>query len=103
MVALERPDLFGNTALFSPSLTAPPHHYEPYLSGRKRPDPRLRIWLSAGSYEGYIQEDARMLEGYLRAKGIALTTAYTHEGHSMAAWRKLTPRMLSWFFPGRPG
>jgi enterochelin esterase-like enzyme len=97
-VVLERPDLFTNAALFSPSLTAPPHYYEPYFTGRRRPDPRLRVWLSAGTYEAYMHEDARMLERYLRTTGIALTTTYTHEGHSYAAWRNLSSQALELFF-----
>jgi enterochelin esterase-like enzyme len=102
-VVLERPDLFTNAALLSPSLVAPPHYYEPYFSGRRRPDPRLRIWLSAGTYEAYMHEDTHMLERYLRTTGVALTTTYTHEGHSFAAWRNLSGQVLEFFFrpPGK--
>jgi enterochelin esterase-like enzyme len=100
-VVLERPDLFANAALLSPSLTSPPSYFEPYFAGRKRPDRHLRVWLSAGSYEGYIHSDTRMLERYLRTTGIALTASYTHEGHSFGAWSNLAGDMLAFFFPRR--
>ena len=101
-VGLARPDLIANLALFSPALMAPPNIYEPYFSGRKRPDRRLDVWLSAGSHEGYIQADARLMETYLRKVGVAVTAAYTHEGHSFGATRNLVPQMLAHFFPLRP-
>jgi len=99
-VVLERPDLFAGAGLFSPTITAPPSYFEPYITGRKRPDPRLRFWLSAGSYEGYVLEDARWLERYLRTTGIAVAATYTHEAHSLAAYQNLAGDMLVFFFPG---
>jgi hypothetical protein len=53
-VGFEMPAVFHNVALLSPSLTAPLYYYEPYFSGRLRPDATLRVWLSAGTYEGSI-------------------------------------------------
>ena len=98
-VGLERPGLFSDVALMSPSLTAPPHYYEPYFSGRKRPDRRLKVWLSAGTYEGYIHADTQLMERYLRKAGLSVKAVYTHEGHSFGAWRNLAPAMLAHFFP----
>lgn len=102
-VGLARPDLISNLALVSPSLTAPPHIYEPYFSGRKRPDRRLKVWVSAGSYEGYIHADAQMFQRLLRKAGLRVRAAYTHEGHSFGTFRNVVPDMLAYFFPGRAG
>jgi len=100
-VGLERPNLFSNLGLFSASLVGAPHYYEPYFTGKKRPDQRLRIWLSAGSYEGYIREDARTMEAYFRSVGVPTRAVYTHEGHNWGTWRHLTKEMLRYFFPYR--
>jgi enterochelin esterase-like enzyme len=98
-VALQRPELFANAALFSPSLIAPPHYFEPYLTGRKRLPP-LKVWLCAGNHEGYIYEDAHMFERLLVAAGTERKVIYTHEGHSLTGWRNLTGDMLAFFFGG---
>ncbi len=102
-VGLERPGLFLNLGLFSPSLTGSPYYYEPYFSGRKRPHPALRIWLSAGSYEEYIYKDTKVMEKYFKSVGPDTTAVYTREGHSFIAWRNLTPLMLKHFFPAVRG
>jgi enterochelin esterase-like enzyme len=102
-VGLARPDLISNLALLSPSLISPPHHLEPFFSGRKRPDRRLKIWLSAGTYEGYIYVDAQLLERQLRKTGVRVSVRYTHEGHSFGTTRNLVPDVLAYFFPGRGG
>jgi pimeloyl-ACP methyl ester carboxylesterase len=57
-VGLELPGLFKNVSMLSPALTGPLYYFEPYFSSRKRPDPNLRIWMSAGTYEGSIYRDA---------------------------------------------
>ena len=98
-VGFERPGLFGDLAMLSPSLTGPPHYFEPYFAGSRRPDRSLRIWLSAGTYEEYIHRDTRTLESYFRRVGVKTKAIYTHEGHSFGAWRNLTPDMLEYFFP----
>jgi len=100
--ALERAGLFRNLAMLSPSVIGPPDYLEPYFRGWKRPEEGLRIWLSAGTYEGYIYRDTRRLEKYFRKAGLRTQAVYTHEGHSFGAWRNLTPRMLEYFFPARP-
>jgi enterochelin esterase-like enzyme len=100
-VGLERPELFRNVALMSASLIGAPHRYEPYFSGRKAPSEKLRVWLSAGTYEGYILADTRMMDAYLRTAGATVRSVYTHQGHSFGAWRGLTGRMLRYFFPVR--
>jgi len=93
--------MISNLALLSPSLTAPPHIYEPLFTGRRRLDRRLRVWLSAGTYEGYIHTDAQLLERTLRTARVPVTARYTHEGHSFGTWRHLVPDMLAHFFPPR--
>ena len=102
-VALERPALFRNVALLSPALTLPISAMEPYLAGRRRPDRRLRVILSAGSYEGVISSDAHWLESYLRKAGVKVTAVYTHQGHSFGAWRGLVAPISSNLRHGRSG
>jgi len=97
-VGIERPGLFRNLAMLSPSVTGPIHYLEPYFSGARRPDAALKIWLSAGTYEGDIERDARTLESYFRKVGLQTKAIYTHEGHSFGAWRNLTADMLEYFF-----
>lgn len=94
----ERPDLFLNVAMLSPSLAGPPHYYEPYFSGDKQPDENLNIWLSAGTYEGYIYEDTKTMEKYFKSADIKSKVIYTREGHSFAAWRNITIKMLKYFY-----
>ncbi|WNG51997.1 hypothetical protein F0U60_53745 [Archangium minus] len=101
-VGLERPQLFRNVALLSPSLMGPPSYYEPWFSRRRRPNPKLRIWLSAGSYEGYIVQDTQMLETYFKSVGLKPKTVYTHQGHSLGAWRYLAPDVLRYFLGTKP-
>jgi len=97
-VGLQRPDLFRNLAMLSPSLTGPPHFYEPYFSGRKRPDPKLKLWLSAGTYEGYIHSDALTMEKYFNSVRLKTKVVYSHEGHSFGHWRRMAGEMLLYFF-----
>ncbi len=97
-VGLQRPDLFRNLAMLSPSLTGPPHFYEPYFSGHKRPDPKLKLWLSAGSYEGYIHSDALTMEKYFKKMRLKSKIEFTHEGHSFGHWRRMAAEMLPYFF-----
>ena len=97
-VGFERPQLFRNLALLSPSLAGPPHYYEPYFSGRKRPDSKLQIWLSAGTHEPHVYQDALTMEAYFIRSETKLKTSYTHEGHSFGAWRRAAQEMLVHFF-----
>lgn len=96
-VGFERPDLFLNVAMLSPSLTGSVSYFEPYFSGRKRPDPGLKAWISAGAYEGSLLEDAKVLQGYLRAQGLRVGSATTQEGHSLQAWRYGVGKALEFF------
>jgi enterochelin esterase family protein len=96
---LELPGLFSNLALLSPSLSGPVYYFEPYFSGRQRPDPKSRIWMSAGTYEGYIYRDAQVLEAYFKKVEIPVRAVYLHQGHSFGAWRESTEEMLLHFFP----
>ncbi|MFL5357333.1 alpha/beta hydrolase-fold protein [Archangium sp.] len=98
-VGLERPGLFRKLAMLSPSLAGAPSYYEPYFSRRKRPDPKLRIWMSAGSYERYIHEDTRLMERYFKETGLKPRVVYTHRGHSLGSWRSLSVDVLKFFFP----
>ena len=79
-------------------MSGPPSYYEPYFSGRKRPDPNLRLWLSAGSYEGTIHRDTEILEAYFKKVGARTRAVYVHQGHSFGAWRDLLPQMLEYLF-----
>ena len=97
-VGLERGDLFGNIAMLSPAFRAPPHYLEPYFSGTKRPTRGLRVWLSAGAYEGGICADTRAMERYFKRVGTDTESLYTHEGHSFGTWRNATVAMLQRFF-----
>jgi enterochelin esterase-like enzyme len=97
-VGSERPGLFGNLGMLSPSLTGPPHYFEPYFRGKKHPDAKLKIWLSAGSYEGYIYKDTELMERYFKDLGLEVEALYTREGHSIGTWRNAVPVMLKYFF-----
>jgi enterochelin esterase-like enzyme len=85
--ALELPSMFGRVALLSPALGRAFYYFEPYLTGRRRPHPALRVWLSAGTYEGAICQDTLALERYLRSVHLQTRTSYTHQGHSFGAWQ----------------
>ena len=97
--ALERPALFGRVALLSPSLGNAVYYHAPYLAGEKSPPRTLRIWLSAGTHEGSICEDARTIERTYRRSGIAIRTLYTHEGHSFGTWRRAVVDALPFLLP----
>jgi enterochelin esterase-like enzyme len=97
--ALERPELFGGAGLLSPALGNSLYYYQPYLSGAKGIAPNLRVWLSAGTYEGSLCEDARVLERYFRREAVVLEVAYTHEGHSFGTWRAAAAGALVHLLP----
>jgi enterochelin esterase-like enzyme len=94
-VGLERPALFANVALLSPSINGPPHFYAPYLTG-ERATPTLHAFVSTGVYEGAICEDARLLGRWLHTEPV-----FTPEGHSFGNWRHMAPLMLRHFFAPR--
>ena len=96
---LELPGYFSNLALLSPSLSGPVYYLEPYFSGRKRPDSKLRLWMSAGTYEGSIYRDAMTMEEYFSSLDIPIKAVYLHQGHSFGAWRESAEEMLLHFFP----
>jgi enterochelin esterase-like enzyme len=98
-VGLEAPDLIARLALLSPSMTAPLHHMEPWFSGRRAPAGDLRVWMSAGTYEGYVLKDARTLHAWFERNGLSSTTVYLHQGHSFGAWREAAATMLQHYFP----
>lgn len=81
---LSRPDLFGNVGLFSANYSAPVTIVSSYITGEKRIDPRLRVWMSAGSYEPYIVEDTRTMQRWLERIGHPFRVVYTHGGHNWA-------------------
>ncbi|MDP9348654.1 MAG: alpha/beta hydrolase-fold protein [Gemmatimonadota bacterium] len=96
-VGLELPELFGNLAMLSPSFSGPVYYWEPYFGGRKRPAPHLRVWMSAGTYEGYIHRDAQTMQAYFERVGIPTRAVYVHQGHSFGAWREGAVQMLRHF------
>lgn len=95
---LELPALIGNIAMLSPVLDGPFSYYEPYVAGRRQLPKEMKVWLSAGSYEGGIYHDTQAMAGFLRNSGIDTQTVYLHQGHSFGAWREVTPRLLRHFF-----
>ena len=101
-VGLELPQLFGKIGMLSPSLDGPAYYYEPYFSDSRRPNHNLRVWLSAGTYEGVIYRDAQTIEAYFKKVGVKTRAVYVHQGHSFGAWRELTPDMLKYLFPPNP-
>jgi enterochelin esterase-like enzyme len=98
---LELPHLFSNLGMLSPAFDGPAYYYEPYFSGRKRPDRYLRIWMSAGTYEGSIHRDTQTMEAYFKKVGTRAKAVYVHQGHSFGAWRGLVPDMLKYFFTSK--
>ena len=95
---LERPELFARLALLSPELSGPLHVWSPWLTGRHAPDPSLEVFVSAGTYEPSIHQDALTIARYLEPKVARVTTRITHEGHSFGTWRGAAEQMLRWFF-----
>lgn len=96
--ALERPDLILNLGLFSPSFSGSPSFFEPYFSGAKRPNKKIRIWMCAGTYEQVLYQDALIMERYFKKVGLSTTTNYSHEGHSFGNWRNQASAMLKHYF-----
>jgi enterochelin esterase-like enzyme len=97
--ALERPRLFGKVALLSPSLGNAVYYFAPYLSGDAQPPPGLRVWLGAGTHEGSICEDARIIEQIFLDAGLTIRARYTHEGHSFGTWRRAAIEALEFLLP----
>jgi enterochelin esterase-like enzyme len=97
-VGFELPDVFGKLAMLSSSVSGPLYYFEPYFSGRKRPPSNLRVWLSAGTYEGAILSETETLEAYFKRAGIPTKAVYLHQGHSFGAWREAAVEMLQYFY-----
>jgi enterochelin esterase-like enzyme len=97
-VGFELPDVFGQLAMLSSSVSGPLYYFEPYFSGRKRPPANLRVWLSAGTYEGAFHSETETLEAYFKRAGIPTKAIYLHQGHSFGAWRESAIEMLQYFF-----
>jgi enterochelin esterase-like enzyme len=95
---LLRPDLFGNVALFSPSLASSPHVLAPYFLGEKRPARNLRVWMSVGTMEGSIVEDVKLLDRYLARVHVSHRVVYTAAGHNIGTWRHVTRDALTYFY-----
>jgi enterochelin esterase-like enzyme len=102
-VGFERPKLFQNIALLSPGLNGSLTYYASFLLGQRRPNKKLKVWISAGSLEGAVLEDAQTLESYFRKLKINVRSNYTHEGHSFRAWEYKVEPVLKYFFPFRGG
>jgi enterochelin esterase-like enzyme len=97
-VGFELPDVFRNLAMLSSGLSGPLYYFEPYFSGRKSPDRRLRVWTSAGTYEGSIHRETETMAAYFKRVGIPVKTVYVHQGHSFGTWRENAVEMLRYFF-----
>jgi enterochelin esterase-like enzyme len=100
-VGMERPRLFRNIALLSPGLNGSLSYYTSFFFGKRRPDRRLKVWISAGSFEGTVFEDAKTMENYLRKQKINVRSSYTNEGHSFHAWEYKIESILKFFFPSK--
>jgi enterochelin esterase family protein len=96
-VAMEHARLFSNVALLSPGLQLPVHVFEPFFTNRRHLSPALRVWLSAGTYEGAICEDTRTMARWFHSRGVPTRFVFTHEGHSFGTWRHVVPEMLAYF------
>lgn len=97
-VGFTRPDLFGGIGSFSASLHSHDPDHARLLDGTLLPDPQSRIWLSAGSYEGYIAQATHQLEESARRHAASVRAVYTHEGHSFGAWHNASGDLLRFFF-----
>ena len=53
--------------------------------------------MSAGTYEGGIVEDVKLLDRYFTRAHIRHRTVYTPAGHNFGTWRHLTPAALTYF------
>ena len=95
--ALEKPEWFGNAALFSGAVDGPISYLAPLVEGKKGKAP-LRIWLSAGTYETTIHAEAKVTAELFRRRGQKVREVYVHQGHSFGAWQELSVDMLSFFF-----
>lgn len=96
--ALERPDLFTRVAMLSPSMSGPLFALAPYLAGDKTPDAALEVWMSAGTYDGYLERDARVLEAWMERAGVDATVSYSAQGHSFGFWSQSAVFVLRHFF-----
>ena len=82
----------------STPLVGSPYIYEPYFSGRRTLAPDLRVWMSAGRYEGAICEGVETMSHFMPDTGIAAHVTYSREGHSFGTWRHAVAEMLPYFF-----
>ncbi len=98
-VGLERPQLFRNVAMLSPGLNGSLSYYTAFLLGKRRPKKNMKVWISAGSFEGTVLDDAKTMESYLTERKMDVRSSYTHEGHSFHAWEYKIEPVLKFFFP----
>lgn len=94
---MERPELFEKVALLSPSLSGPVFYWEPYFAGRRHPPRNLSVWMSAGTYEGYIYDDARTMQEFFDRAGLSVMATYNPQGHSFGAWQADAIEALRYF------
>jgi enterochelin esterase-like enzyme len=97
-VGLEHSSMFANIAMLSPALTSPAHLLGLYLTGTKHVARDLRVWLSAGRYEGSICEDAQFIARWLHDRVRATHLEHSREGHSFGTWKHEIVPMLEYFF-----
>lgn len=101
-VALEKPDLFRKVALLSPGLNSYAHVLGPYFAGDKRPDRRIDVWMSAGTHEVGLFEDAKFFDRYLARTHVRHRTEYVHAGHTFSNWRQMVRPALTYFLAPAP-
>lgn len=96
-VGFERPELFGNVGLLSPSIGSEPSCLGRYLGDQTRPK-SLRAWIASGTYERGIHQDSEALGAFFRRAGTPVEERTVHQGHSFGAWSEDAVDMLRYFF-----
>lgn len=97
-VSFKRPDLFGLTGIQSPAFWYKP---EIFTLAEKSGEPKLRCFLSAGTFFDAATE-SRKMKGILEQQGHSCTYVETDEAHSWGNWRNLLEELLVELYP-RPG
>jgi enterochelin esterase-like enzyme len=101
VAAFELPATFGMAAIMSASFADRSGYFEPYLAGLRMPSTALRVWMSAGTYEGALYRDTQRMADALTRAGISTRAVSLHQGHSFGAWREAAVEVLRHFFPKR--
>lgn len=89
-IALKRPDLFGLAGIQSPAFWYKP---EIFTLAEQSGDPRLRCFLSAGTYFDAATE-SRKMKDILESRGHVCQYVETDEAHSWGNWKNLLEELL---------